>query len=178
MVFLPITIRDTAGNPVANKVFWLDRKRAPGGSNIPEYSGKYTTDENGTIMNQFNWDGDVPVSATISITPLFASADAPANRAIVWQQPATWYGPGSEITNTLVTLRPGGKSDVPSPTPAAAPSPSGSPSSAPSAPGGTPTASEEIDYWTYATWGAVGLVVLAVTYFYVLPAVFGKEGDK
>lgn len=183
VVFLPITIRDTFGNPVANKKFWLDRKRAPGGSNIPEYSGNYTTDANGSLMNQFTWDGDVPVSATISITPLFASQDAPANKAIVWQQPATWYGSGTEIQNLLVVLKPGGKSEIPAPAPVATPpSPSSpsSPSGAPAAPGtspGAPSGSAEIDYMAYAGWAILGLAVLGVTYFYVLPAIFGKEGD-
>jgi len=169
-VFLPILIRDAYDNPVVNKAFWLDRKRAPGGSKIPEYSGKYTTDANGRLVNTFSWDGSVPVSATISITPLFSSEGAPANKAIVWQQPATWYGSGGEIANTVVYLRPGGKSNVPTPaTPSA-------PSNSPSAPGSS--LDPGIDYWMYVKWGSLGLLVLAVTYFYVLPSVLGEKGER
>lgn len=181
-VFLAINVKDIAGNPVRNKTFWVDRVRAENGSKIPEYSGKYDTDENGNIVNTFPWDGDPTVSALISVTPLFGSEDAPNGKAIVWRVPAAWRDSSQQLTPIQLILKPGGGMEsgasvvapvpVPQKTPAPVPPSSvpGNPGKAAEIPGGM-TAGE------IAGWVALGLGALAFTYFFVLPAIFGKDDE-
>jgi hypothetical protein len=172
--FISFKMVEVDGRPIPSKKFYFDflpnqayqADMARDARNETHFS--LETDANGIAevwVTPYDLNKENYLRYLVSITPLFDGLSAPKNKAVIWQVPMR-FDPNRKTVTTIVNKPGGGFKSGANVIP---PAPDFNP--------GGPEDHDDHQGWDVPTilgWGVFGLGVVAVTYFFVLPKIFGK----
>lgn len=170
-VYFPVRIVDASGAPVTGREFWVEFLPKPGFPPFKEVKRKFTTDDKGNFHLYSFVETDGQANVLLSVTPLFQYAGGEANKAILWRHPVKLRFGYPDVESVykdpfVVTLAPGGGiQDKTLPAPPVSTLPP------------LPSPSQEAEEFPWRTVAivALGIGILAVGYFVVFPAIFGRK---